>query len=304
MPEYSIVVPVYNSQDTLEPLFLRIDGVFEKLNKTYEIIFVEDGGWDNSWSIIKDLKFKYPETIKGIRLSRNHGQHNAVFCGFAHTTGDLVITIDDDLQIPPEEIPKLISYYEQYRPDMVYGYYRKKQHSALRNFGSSFIKKTSKLFKKAPGEGSSFRLMRKQLVTNVLSHSQEFVYIDELLLWYTGNIGFVEVEHFKREYKTSGYTTFKLFSLFFKLTITYTAYPLKIMIYGGFLTSFLTFLLGLYYIFRKVFYQVPLGYTSIIVTVLFTSSLVILSLGIIGEYILKIYKVQNKKPAYTISEMI
>lgn len=304
MPEYSVVVPVYNSQDTLEPLFLRIDDVFKKLNKTYEIIFVEDGGWDNSWGIIKDLKIRYPETIKGIRLSRNHGQHNAVFCGFAHTTGDVVITIDDDLQIPPEEIPALISYYEQYRPDMVYGYYRKKQHSALRNFGSSFIKKTSKLFKKAPGEGSSFRLMKKQLVTNVLSHSQEFVYIDELLLWYTGNIGFVEVEHFKREYKTSGYTTFKLFSLFFKLTITYTAYPLKIMIYGGFITSFLTFLLGLYYIFRKVFYQVPLGYTSIIVTVLFTSSLVILSLGIIGEYILKIYKVQNKKPAYTISEMI
>jgi len=304
MPEYSIVVPVYNSQDTLEPLFVRIDKVFKELKKTFEIIFVEDGGGDNSWGVIKELKAKYPECIKGIRLSRNHGQHNAVFCGFAHCTGDIIITIDDDLQIPPEEIPKLISYYEQYRPDMVYGFYRKKQHSAMRNFGSSFIKKTSKLLKKAPGEGSSFRLMKKQLVGHVLNHSQEFVYIDELLLWYTGNIGFVEVEHLKREYQTSGYTTFKLFSLFFKLTITYTAYPLKIMIYGGFISSFMTFLLGLYYIFRKAFFHVPLGYTSIIVTVLFSSSLIILSLGIIGEYILKIYKVQNKKPAYTISEMI
>ena len=304
MPEYSVVVPVYNSQETLEPLFERTMKVFHELNKTFEVVFVDDRGWDNSWEVIKQLKARYPDLIKGIRLSRNHGQHNAVFCGFANTSGNVIITIDDDLQIPPEEMKKLISYYEQHSPDMVYGFYAKKQHSKFRNFGSSFIKKSSKLLKKAPGEGSSFRLMRKSLVNNVLNHSQEFVYIDELLLWYTGNIGFVEVEHCKREYQTSGYTTFKLFSLFFKLTITYTAYPLKIMIYGGFLSSFITFLLGVYYIFRKAFFMVPLGYTSIIVTVLFSSSLIILSLGIIGEYILKIYKVQNKKPAYTISEMI
>lgn len=304
MPEFSVVVPVYNSEGTLRSLFERTDCIFKKFNRTYEIIFVEDGGQDKSWEIIKELKLQHPGCVKGIRLSRNYGQHNAVFCGFAHAEGDLIITIDDDLQIPPEEIPALVHHYNEYHPDMVYGYFKKKKHSRFRNLGSNFIKKTSKLFKKAPGEGSSFRLLTRQLVNNVLKHSQEFVYIDELLLWYTGKIGFVQVEHHKREYKKSGYTTFKLFSLFFKLTISYTAFPLKIMIYGGFLSSFVTFVLGLYYIFRKTFFHVPLGFTSIIVTVLFSSGMIILCLGIIGEYILKIYRVQNSKPAYTISEII
>ena len=304
MTEYSVVVPVYNSKDSLEELFQRTHKVFSDLNKEYEIIFVEDGGWDESWEVIKKIKAQNPENVKGIKLSRNFGQHNAVMCGFAHVQGKYVITIDDDLQLLPEDIKKLIDCYNEQKPDLVYGYFKKKNHSAVRNFGSNVIKKSSKVIYKTPGEGSSFRLIKREIVDSLLQHSQEFVYIDDLLLWYTTSISFVEVEHKKRQYNTTQYSTFNLFKLAFRLLIASTDIPLKVMVYGGFLSSILTFLFGLYYIFRKIFYKVPPGYTSIIVTILFSTSIIILSLGIIGQYLHKVYKMQNKRPAYLVKEKI
>lgn len=304
MPEYSVVVPVFNSQDSLEELFQRTDKVFSGLNKDFEMIFVEDGGYDGSWEVIKKIKASSPEKVRGIKLSRNFGQHNAVLCGFSQAKGDFVITIDDDLQIPPEEIVKLIECYNHQKADLVYGYFPKKQHSKVRNFGSKVIKKSTKVIYKAPGEGSSFRLMTRDIVQSILTHTQEFVYIDELLLWYTTSIGFVEVEHRKRPYNTSQYTTFNLFKIAFKLLVATTDIPLRVMVYGGFLSSIITFLFGVYYIFRKIFYKVPPGYTSIIVTILFSTSIIILSLGIIGQYLHRVYKLQNKRPAYLVKEKI
>ena len=304
MPEYSVVVPVYNSKDSLEELFLRTDKVFSELNKDYEIIFVEDGGWDESWEVIKKIRSQNPEKVKGIKLSRNFGQHSAVLCGFAHVQGKYVITIDDDLQLLPEDIKKLINCYQENQSDLVYGYFKKKNHSAVRNFGSKVIKKSSKIIYKTPGEGSSFRLIRREIVDSLVQHSQEFVYIDDLLLWYTTSISFVEVEHKERKYNTTQYTTFNLFKLAFRLLVVSTDIPLKIMVYGGFLSSIITFIFGLYFIFRKVFYKVPPGYTSIIVTILFSTSIIILSLGIIGQYLHKVYKMQNKRPAYLVKEKI
>ncbi len=304
MIEYSVVVPVYNSKDSLEELFDRTDKVFSELNKEYEIIFVEDGGWDESWEVIKKIKNKNPEKVKGIKLSRNFGQHNAVLCGFANVQGKYIITIDDDLQLQPEDIKKLIACYNEQQPDLVYGYFSKKNHSAIRNFGSNVIKKSSKVIYKTPGEGSSFRLIKREIVDCLLQHSQEFVYIDDLLLWYTTSISFVEVEHKKRIFNTTQYSTFNLFRLAFKLLVVSTDIPLKIMVYGGFISSILTFLFGIYYIFRKIFYKVPPGYTSIIVTILFSTSIIILSLGIIGQYLHKVYKMQNKRPAYLVKEKI
>lgn len=304
MTEYSVVVPVYNSQDSLQELFERTDKVFSELNKEYEIIFVEDGGRDESWEVVKKIKAQNPGKVKGIKLSRNFGQHNAVLCGFTHVQGNFIITIDDDLQIPPEEIKKLVNCYNEQQPDLVYGYFKKKNHSPLRNFGSNVIKKSSKVIYKTPGEGSSFRLIKREIIDNIILHGQEFVYIDDLLLWYTTSIGFVEVEHRKRMYNTTQYSTFGLFKLAFRLLVVSTDIPLKLMVYGGFISSVLTFLFGVYYIIRKIFYKVPPGYTSIIVTILFSTSIIILSLGIIGQYLHKVYKMQNKRPAYLIKEKI
>lgn len=303
-PEYSIVVPVYNSQETLETLFSRIKAVFNGSGKSFEVVFIDDCSKDSSWEILTKLKKEFPEEIMAIRLSRNYGQHNAVFCGFEHSRAELIVTIDDDLQIPPEEIPKLIETFTKSDADLVYGYFGKKKHSFFRNFGSYFIKKSSRVLLQSPGEGSSFRLLTRGLAQNILKHNQDFMYIDELLLWYTGNIAFVEVDHHKRTSHHSGYSTWKLMKLSFNIVIYYTAVPLRVMTYGGFILSVLSFILAIRFIINKLIHDVPLGYTSLIVAILFSTSIIMLCLGMIGEYLTRIYKVQNKKPPYSIKKIL
>ncbi|NVO20915.1 MAG: glycosyltransferase family 2 protein [Bacteroidetes bacterium] len=303
-PEYSIIVPVYNSESTLEQLFARTKVVFAALGKTFEIVFVDDSSKDKSWEILAKLKSQYTEEVTAIRLTRNYGQHNAVFCGFDHARGEYLITIDDDLQIPPEEIPKLIQSLDESDADLVYGYFGKKKHSLFRNFGSYFIKKSSRILLQSPGEGSSFRLLTRELAINILKHNQHFMYIDELLLWYTGNISFVQVSHEKRSVNHSGYSTWKLMKLSFNIIIYYTAVPLRIMTYGGFILSVLSLLLAVRFIINKLIHDVPLGYTSLIVAILFSTSIIMLCLGMIGEYLTRIYKVQNKKPPYSIKKIL
>lgn len=303
-PEYSIIIPVYNSEATLEELFLRTKTIFNALGSSFEVIFVDDSSQDNSWEILKTIKDANPEHITAIRLSKNFGQHNAVFCGIEHAQGSILITIDDDLQIPPEEIPKLISVFKDKDADLVYGYFGKKKHSLLRNFGSYFIKKSSRILMHSPGEGSSFRLITSELAGNILKHNQHFMYIDELLLWYTGNIAFIEVNHQKRTSHRSGYSTWKLIKLSANIVIYYTAVPLRIMTYGGFILSVLSFVLGVKFIISKLVHDVPLGYTSLIVAILFSTSIIMLCLGLIGEYLTRIYQVQNKKPPYSIRKIL
>lgn len=302
--DYSVVVPVYNAEETLVSLFEGITSAFESLRKSFEVIFVDDGSKDQSWKVLTYLKKDYPDKVKAIRLAKNYGQHNAIFCGLSFVKESDVITIDDDLQTPPEEIIKLIKKYEETNADLVYGYYKRKKHNLWRNLGSKFLKKTSKTFYNAPGEGSSFKLIENKLVKDILNHYQNFVYIDELFLWYTEDIAFVEVRHISRKGGGSGYTAGKLLRLFFNITIYYTAVPLKLMTATGLIASLISFGFGVRFIIRKIFFDVPLGYTSMIVTILFSTSLILLSLGIIGEYLNRIYLVQNKKPPYSIKKIL
>ena len=303
-PEYSIVVPVYNSELTLEALYNRTAAVLTKDGYSFEMVFVDDFSQDKSWEVLQQLKTQHPDTITAIKLAKNFGQHNAVFCGLEHARGEQVITIDDDLQIPPEEISKLIQVYHAKDADLVYGYFGKKKHSLVRNLGSYFIKKSSRILLHSPGEGSSFRLITAGLVANILKHQQHFMYIDELLLWYTSNIAFTEVKHERRSVHRSGYSTWKLFKLSANIVIYYTAVPLRIMTYGGFVLSVLSFISGIRFIINKITHDVPLGYTSLIVAILFSTSIIMLCLGLIGEYLTRIYQVQNKKPPYSIKKIL
>ncbi|MBN2680966.1 MAG: glycosyltransferase family 2 protein [Bacteroidales bacterium] len=301
---YSVIIPVYNSASTLKELNTRIISSFEKENTSFEIVYVEDGGNDNSWQIIKSLKNEFPDLVRGFRLSKNFGQHNATFCGMKFAKGDYIITIDDDLQLLPEEIPMLINRQIETGADLVYGIFSKNQHSFYRRVGSSYMKRAGKIVSNTPGKGSSFRLITKDLTNKILNHHQNFVYIDELLLWYTDFIEFVQVTHQKRKNSKSGYSPVKLFKLAFNITIYYTTVPLKLMVAGGLIISFISFLLGLWFIYKKIYHNVPLGYTSMIVAILFSTSIILVSLGIIGEYLSRIYMVQNKKPPYTIREKV
>lgn len=300
---YSVVIPVYNSQDTLVPLIGQTREVFLSQNLTFEIILVDDYSTDKSWEVIGKLKKEYENEIIGIKLSKNYGQHNAVFCGIVHSSGEFVITIDDDLQTPPQEIIKLIERQKETKSDVVYGIYQDKKHSWFRNWGSKTIQRLSKWLFKYAGKGSSFRIFTKQIAQNISIHKHPFTYIDEIFHWYTDNINFVNVEHQKRLHNKSGYSNWRLIKLFANILFYYTAFPLKIMTIFGFIFSIITLLVGIRYIVQKIFFNVPLGYTSLIVAILFSTSVVMMCLGIIGEYLSRIYLFQNKKPPYSISQI-
>lgn len=301
---YSIVIPAFNCKETIAQLCSEIEDVFQSVSDSYEIIIVNDGGNVDAWVEIEKLHEFRKGRITAIRLTRNYGQHNATLCGIENSTGKYIITIDDDLQVRPMEILKLIEGLNSSLHQLIYGVYQKKQHSLLKNIGSSSLKKVSTLLLKSPGKGSSFRLITKALAEKILQHGQSFVYVDELLLWYTDNIIFVKVEHEKRKTSKSGYSSFKLFKIVFNITTHYTAIPLKLMTYAGLIFSVITFLLGIFFIIKKTWANVPLGYTSLIVTILFSTSLILLSLGIIGQYLYKLYQAQNRKPSYTVMKKL
>ena len=301
--EYSVVVPVFNSEASLEELISRLTAVMDSTGKGYELIFVDDGSRDQSWEVVKKLKEEHPGLLTGIRLAKNFGQHSATFCGFNFAKGNFIITIDDDLQCPPEEIPRLIKVMEENDAELVYGIFNKKKHSLLRNLGSESFKKSASILGSSK-DGSSFRLISKNVIQKIITHYQNFVFIDEILHWYTDYIALVAVEHHKRKHKSSGYSSLKIWSLFANILFYYSTAPLKLMVYGGLVSSVFFFILSIFFVLKKILLNVPLGYTSLIVAILFSTSLILLCLGVIGEYLSRIYMVQNKKPLYSVKKVL
>lgn len=302
----SIVIPVYNSEELLDELFNSIHSTLEG-KQAFEVVFVDDGSKDKSWDKIVRLKANFPDQVRGIQLSRNFGQHNALVCGFSFAEGELVLTMDDDLQHPPAEIPKLLKTYYEKKADVIYGIYNaNKQHSAARNAGSLFVQRSSKVVGGNPGVGSSFRLMKKTFADKIVYHkNQSHVFIDEILHWYTARFASVEVEHHPRKAGKSGYTMYRLIMMYFDILVNYTAIPLKMMTWIGLLSSFATFGIGVRFIIRKFTHpHVQLGFTAQIVTILFSTSLLMFCMGIIGQYMYKIYHLQSRRPSWSIAEVL
>ncbi len=301
MINYSVIIPVYNSSSTIVGLTSRLANFFNTRNESFELILVDDGSSDNSWKTIEEVKKKCSFNLRGIKLNKNYGQHNATLCGITHSSGNLIITIDDDLQFPPEEIAKLIDCYTQTQADIIYGIPNVKQHSAIRNVGTTYIKLTSD----QPKGGSSFRLIKKSICDEITkNHHGNFLFLDTIFTWYTNNIETIAVNHEIRKSGKSGYSYKKLIYLYFDILINYSALPLRIMTYGGLISSLITFIFGLRFIYKKLIHNVPLGYTSLIVSILFSTSLILLCLGIIGQYLYKLYQIQNKKPTYSIQKVL
>jgi len=301
-PDISVIVPVYNSEAMLEELFDRIHKVFIVLGKTFEVVFVDDGSRDKSWQKLEGLKQQYPRQVTAIRFTKNFGQHNAMLCAFSFVKADLIVTMDDDLQHPPEEIPKLIACQQETQCDVVYGIPMSKQHNTLRNTGSSFLTITSEY---REVQGSSFRLIRREFTDKIkTTHQFNYLFLDAILNWYTANMRNVAVEHHPRRKGRSGYNAFKLFKVYMRLLINYSNLPSKIIVYGGIAMSVGSFLLGLHFLWKKLVHNVPLGYTSIIVSILFSTSILILGMGLLGLYIHKIFQLHHHKPVYFIKNIL
>ena len=303
--EYSIVIPVYNSESTLNELYGRIRNVFGDITEDYEIILIDDGSRDNSWNIMKQLHSK-DKRVKIIKLIKNFGQHNALMCGFNHVCGSKIITMDDDLQHPPEEIPKLISAFcENEEFDGIIGKAYEKKHGLVRNMGSWFVGEMDKQIFGKPNnlKMGSFRILKREIIDAMVQNKSYNPTIGPILLSTTLNLKNVMFEHEVRRVGKSGYNVTKMIKTTLDNIINYSTIPLKIISIIGIFTSFISFVLASYYIWKKfVFNMAPQGWTSLIVINLFFFGILLFSVGIIGEYLIRIIRQVNSDSQYIIKE--
>lgn len=291
---FSLVIPVYNSSATLTELVGRIHSVFSNITDDYEIIFVDDDSRDNSWEVINRLKKEYPR-ISPVQLTRNFGQHNAVMCGLSRAGGELVITLDDDLQHSPEDIPKLIREIKK-GFDIVYGVYDA-QHGWFRNMASRFLRRLlAYAIPELDFRYSSFRIMSQQVASQIDQFSSPFNFVDGYISWVTQKVSAVDVEFVKRPIGRSGYNLKKLISHTVNILTTFSTFPMRFAAGVGLLFSMAGMILGFAFVVIKLFGNiVPLGYTSIMAAILFSQGIVLLVLGVLGEYIAKMnFKTTNK----------
>ena len=303
LPEYSIVIPAYNSAKSLKELCHRIDKVFKRMRKSYEVVIVDDSSADNSWYIMKELREKN-SNIKIIQLMRNFGQHNALICGFHNVLGRYVITMDDDLQNPPEEIPKLVNEIQK-GYDAVIGALEIKQDRLFKKAGSFFIRYiNTRVFSKPKGlKLSSFRIMTRALTNEIKVLKTPYPYVSGMLLSLTNNIGNVEVKHEMRQYGHSTYSFSKLVKLAFNLIINYTSLPLRLLGAIGMLISIASFSMGLFFIVKKLLNkEIDAGWTSVVVLLSFFNGLLLAILSIMGEYLSRIISEVSNTQQFVIRE--
>lgn len=300
----SIVIPVYNSQDSISKL---TDHLVASLGVDYklEIVLVNDSSKDNSEKLCIALYEKYETIVKFYSLSKNVGEHNAVMAGLNHTTGDFIVIMDDDFQNPISEVIKLVEFAKENSYDVVYTYYDRKQHHFLRNLGSKFNDKVANVMLKKPKDLylSSFKLMSKFLVNEIIKYDLPFPYIDGLILRTTTNIGKIQVYHQERIVGKSGYTLTKLIALWLNMFTNFSILPLRVSIYIGFVFAFLGLIFGVYTVIEKLSNpRLPIGFAALAVSVFIFAGVQLISLGMIGEYIGRIFLSQNKRPQYTVKK--
>ncbi len=303
--QYSVVVPVYNSEGSLRLLHERLGKVFETLNSTWELVLVNDCSKDNSRTVMQELASK-DQKVTAVNLMNNFGQHNAIMCGLSFAKGKYIVTMDDDLQHPPEEILKLAKTIASRGLAVVYGQYKQKKHGWFRDFVSHTV---NNVISKITGSGykvTSFRILGHSVVKKLLTFKQYNVMIDVLIKDTVGkrDVGHCWVEHHPRTIGKSNYSFKKLFGYMINMIFNYTLWPLRLASILGFAFSFLSIALAFYFFFYWSLFEVPVsGWTSMAILVTFFFGVTLFVLGIIGEYLGRIFLNINHKPQYFIKEV-
>ena len=304
MKKISFVIPCYRSEKTLPAVVKEIQ---DKLNTmpefTFDIFLVNDCSPDNTLEVIRGLCEQY-DNIKGISFSKNFGQHAALMAGLRHSDGDYVVCLDDDGQTPADEVDKLIAKLEE-GFDAVYAKYDHKQHSSFRNLGSKVNELMLRVMLDKPADlyVSSYFAVKRFVVDDMICYANSYPYVIGLVLRTTKNIANVMVNHREREEGSSGYTLRKLMSLWFNGFTAFSVKPLRIATMVGGFSAFLGFAYGLYTIIKRfVNPNVPMGFSAMMSAIVFFGGMMMLLLGLIGEYIGRIYISLNNSPQYVIRE--
>jgi glycosyltransferase involved in cell wall biosynthesis len=299
----SIVVPVYNGAKTVGELVEALATL--NVPGGHEIILVVDGSPDNSLAVCRDLlqRCKLPLTV--IDHARNFGEHNAVMTGLRYARGAYVATMDDDLQNPPSEVLRLLEHAQRTGADAVYTYYGEKQHAAWRNLGSRFTNRVADwLLDKPKGLYlSSFRLLSAFLVEQVTRYDGPFPYIDGLVVQATTKLERLAVSHLPRAAGRSNYTLRRLIRLWLNMFLNFSVMPLRISTVTGFLLSLGGVIGMLIVLFEALFGRTPTGWASVMATVLLLSGVQLLILGMVGEYLGRLYLTANRKPQALVREV-
>lgn len=316
MAKISFVIPCYRSEGTIRKVVDEIRDTVSAHNGAvsngavsssavddYEIVLVNDCSPDGVWNEIKTLAAEDPN-IKGICLAKNFGQHSALMAGYATATGDYIVSLDDDGQTPACETYKLVEKLEE-GFDVVYGYYNHAAQHLFRRLGSWTNKKMAEAIIGQPKtlNTTSFFIMRKFIADEIVRYPHPFPYISGLVFRATKNLGNVYVGHRKRLEGKSGYTLSGLISLWVNGFTAFSVKPLRAATFIGILCALVGFVAGLFVVYEKFMNpQVPIGYTSLLATLLFVGGMIMLLLGLIGEYVGRIYISINQSPQYVVRE--
>jgi len=300
----SIVIPVYNSEDSLRELVERINA--EMAIYSFEIIFVNDGSRDRSLQILYELAM-CNSNITVLDLARNFGQHNAIMAGLRLAQGDIVVLMDDDLQNPPAEIHKLIAPLLEGSCDVVYGRYLIKKHSWFRNLGSAFNDRVADVMIHKPHDlyFCAFKAMRSFVVAEITRYDGAYPYIDGLIFRATQSICSVVVDHKERNMGTSNYTLRKLIRLWLNMFTNFSILPLRVVTVFGLLMAMLSFVFAFMVIVERFWFDfMPQGWASLIVSIMLLAGIQLASIGLLGEYLGRTYLSINQTPQYVIREIV
>lgn len=302
----SVVIPVYNEADNLSALYERLTATLDKLGKSYEIIFTNDGSRDQSLAILKQLHQQRPEQIRIIDFNGNFGQHMAVMAGFAHVRGEVAVTLDADLQNPPEEIPKLLSAFEA-GYDYVGGVRQMRQDSSFRRYAS----KLNNLIRyrltgiKMTDQGCMLRAYGRRIVELMVMSSESSAFIPALAYKFAVNPTEVNVEHSARGAGESKYNLYRLLRLNFDLMTGFSLLPLQVFTMCGIIVSLLSTLFVIYMFLRRLIIGPEAeGLFTLFAILYLLVGILLMGLGILGEYIGRIYQEVRKRPHFVIREVI
>lgn len=307
----SIVIPLFNSQATVGEL---VDRLIERLSggrRELQIVLVNDGSSDGTDGVARAAVERHPGLVEYVELARNFGEHNAVMCGLVHSTGEAVVVMDDDFQNPPDEVDKLVRCLED-GYDVVYARYEEKKHHPLRNLGSRFNDYVATWMLRKPRDLylSSFKAMRRRLVDQIVEYEGPYCYVDGLILRSTSSIGQQTVEHEERAEGQSNYTFRRLVRLWLNMFTSFSVVPLRAASILGAVMSVVGVLLAVFFVVSWYtggllirHEDIPPGWASLIVSVTVFAGVQLLVLGILGEYVGRVFLTVNRTPQFVVRDV-